>query len=88
VHTVELLEQATAIAQSLGFKIRQEWLDGAGGGHCQLGGQKWIFLDLSQDAAEHLDQVLAALAAEPGLAAAVQAHSPELAQLVNRRRAA
>jgi hypothetical protein len=88
MHTVALLEKAIAIAGSLGYQVRQEWLDGAGGGHCQLGGRKWIFLDLSQDAAEHLDRIIEALRSEPEWLAAVDSQAPELASLLRRRRAA
>ena len=47
MHTVELLEQACAIAEQLGYQTRQEWLGGTGGGTCEFGGRKWIFIDLA-----------------------------------------
>lgn len=62
MHTVELLEQALATAQGLGYRIRQEWIDCEGGsGICEFKGQKWIFLDLSLDPSEQLEIVLQAL---------------------------
>lgn len=64
MHTVELLESATKLAAQLGFKIRQEWLDG-GGGACELKGQRWLFVDLSLNTTEQLDQVLSALRGDP-----------------------
>lgn len=60
MHTVERLEVALAQAQKLGFQIRQEWLEN-GGGVCEFKGQQWLFLDLSQSAAEQLEQVREAL---------------------------
>jgi hypothetical protein len=67
MHTVELLEAAVTLATQLGFKVRQEWLDG-GGGACELKGQRWLFIDLSLNTAEQLDQVLSALRGEPSAA--------------------
>ena len=68
VHTVELLEHALEAARQLGMKVRPEWLSGAGGGGCEIKGQKWIFLDLGQSPLEQLDQVVQALRGEPALA--------------------
>jgi hypothetical protein len=67
MHTVELLEQAFAVAERLGYKIRQEWLGGAGGGACEFAGQKWIFVDLALNAIEQLDQVTDALQNDPAI---------------------
>ena len=68
MHTVELLEQALAAAERLGYGIRHEWLGGSGGGGCEFGGRKWIFVDLALNNVEQLEQVTAALKQEPGLA--------------------
>lgn len=68
MHTVELLEQSLAVAQRLGYSIRQEWLGGVGGGACEFGGKKWLFVDLSLNALEQLAQVTESLQDEPGLA--------------------
>jgi hypothetical protein len=67
MHTVELLEHALSVAEQLGYKIRQEWLGGTGGGACEFGGQKWLFVDLALNAPEQLDQVRGALLAEPAI---------------------
>lgn len=67
MHTVELLEQALAVAQRLGYGVRHEWLGGSGGGYCEFGGGKWIFVDLALSAVEQLDQVAAVLKQDPSL---------------------
>jgi hypothetical protein len=67
MHTVELLERAIQFAERLGYRIRQEWLGGTGGGGCEFGGQKWIFIDLASDAVEQLQQVTDALRADQSL---------------------
>ena len=67
MHTVELLEQTLRVAERLGYQIRQEWLGGGGGGACEFGGRKWIFVDLSLNAVEQLDQVTQALQDDPGV---------------------
>ena len=67
MHTVELLEQCCEVARQLGYQIRHEWLGGSGGGACEFGGRKWIFVDLALNADEQLVQVTAVLQQEPGL---------------------
>lgn len=85
MNTVDLLEQALAVAGRLGYRIRQEWLDGAGGA-CVLAGQKWLFIDLSLDTAEQLQLVLDALSDDAALAGADL--PPDLAVRLERRKAA
>ena len=69
MHTVELLEQAVTAARSIGYRVRQEWLGGGGGGVCEIAGQKWIFIDLALNATEQLDEVLEGLQADPAMQA-------------------
>ena len=68
MHTVELLEHALDAAQRLGYRIRQEWLGGNGGGGCEIQGQRWLFLDVGQGPLDQLEQTAEALRGEPGLA--------------------
>lgn len=58
MHTVELLEEAIAVAIRSGYKIRQDWFGGNAAGACEFKGQKWIFIDLSLGPREQLEQVL------------------------------
>ena len=67
MRTLELLEQALAIAEKMGYRIRHEWLGGAGGGACEFAGQRWIFVDLALQADEQLEQVTAALKSDPAI---------------------
>jgi hypothetical protein len=84
--TVELLEQALALAKRLGYVVRQEWLGGSGGGACEVKGQKLLFLDLAQSPLDHLDQVVDMLRRE---AEAGNLPLPQpLQDLLKRRRAA
>ena len=69
MHTVELLQEAIALAQRVGYQMRQEWLGGSGGGGCEIKGKKWIFLDLALGPADQLEQVLETLRREPSLLA-------------------
>lgn len=86
MHTVDLLEQALALAKRLGYQVRQEWLDECGGGTCEYGGRKWLFVDLSLSTTEQLSQVVDALRHDPQLAAA---HPPAaLSRLLDAERAA
>jgi hypothetical protein len=65
MHTIELIEAGLALAKRLGYKIRQEWLGGAGGGGCELKGRKIFFLDLALTPEEQLDQLLDTLRRDP-----------------------
>ena len=64
MHTVELLEEAIGLAERTGYKVRQEWLSGSGGG-CEVEGQKWIFLDLAAGPLDQLEQIVEALRRDP-----------------------
>lgn len=86
MHTLDLLDRAIHTAKGLGYRVRREWLEGQGGGVCEIVGQRWIFLDLSLSPLEQLDQVLEALKSDPALdRVAVPA---EIDALLSRRRAA
>jgi hypothetical protein len=67
MHTIELLEQCCEVARTLGYQIRHEWLGGSGGGACEFGGRKWIFIDLALNADEQLIQISEALLRDPGI---------------------
>jgi len=67
-YSIELLDEALNVAKTLGYRIRQEWLDGQGGGLCEFGGKLWFFLDLSQTSTEQLASILEVLRDEPRLA--------------------
>ncbi|MCC7474319.1 MAG: hypothetical protein IT425_02895 [Pirellulales bacterium] len=76
--TVTILKEALDVARRLGYEVRQDWLDGNGGGHCLVRGRKWLLLDVAQSADEQLDIVAGALREEQGLERTI--HSPELAK--------
>ncbi len=86
MHTIEMLEQLTALAGQMGYVIRQEWLGGSGGGACEFGGRRYIFVDLALSALEQLEQVAAALRSDPSLALA-KAPLPVMQALGIRRAA-
>jgi hypothetical protein len=65
MHTVEILGYCLDLARRLGYEIRQDWLNGNGGGGCILRGRKILFLDLALGPAEQLDQVLDSLRHDP-----------------------
>jgi len=45
-----------------GIRVRFEWLDGDGGGICEIRGERWLFVDLAVAPQEQLQQSLATLA--------------------------
>jgi hypothetical protein len=54
---VARLERLIAGAKAEGIRVRSEWLAGEAGGACEIGGQPWIFVDLSLSVEEQLGQV-------------------------------
>ncbi len=86
MHTVELLDEALHVAERCGYRVRQEWLGGRGGGGCEIKGRKWLFLDLAFSPEEQLEVVLDALRRE-ALATSVPM-PPELRERLRGRRIA
>ena len=86
MHTADLLEEALKVAQTLGFNIRHVWLDGSGGGGCEIRGQRWIFVDLALSPSEQLAQVTEALEGLPE--STTLPIRPELRSLLKLRKSA
>lgn len=81
-----LLAEAIEVARKLEYQIREEDLEGAGGGHCSFAGKKWLLLDVTQSAREQLDDVADALRCEPTALSLIR--NPVLSEVVRPRRAA
>ncbi len=81
MHTAQLLSQAIDAARRLGYEVREDSLEGAGGGHCLIRGKKWLLLDMTQTYRDQLSDVLDALRVEPELGA-IEMH-PVLAKRLN-----
>jgi hypothetical protein len=62
-NVVQRLKQQLAEARATGFKVRLEMLDGEQATWCEIAGVPTLFVDLSQTAAEQLQQVEETLAA-------------------------
>jgi len=86
MHTVELLNEAIALAERVGYRVRQEWLGGKGGGGCELKGRKLLFLDLALPPEDQLGQVVDALRREPNVIALPMHH--KLRDLLKLRKSA
>ena len=56
-----------ATAERMGYKVRQEWLGGSGGGGCEIAGRKAIFVDLALSPVDKLDQLLQAMRDDPAI---------------------
>ena len=86
MHTADLLDHALRAAEGLGYKIRQEWLGGSGGGDCEIQGQKWIFIDLALSPPDQLQLVVEVLRREPR--ATTLDLTPALKRLIPEKKAA
>jgi hypothetical protein len=58
---VAKLEQLIQQASQRGFEVRYEDLGGRGGGVCEFGGKRWLFIDLAVSAEESWEALHAAL---------------------------
>ena len=67
MHAAKLLAEAVALARQLGYQIREDDLEGAGGGHCTYGQKKWLLLDVTQSSDEQLRDAVDALRDEPNV---------------------
>ena len=68
MRTLELLDYLIELARRLGYEIREEWLDGSGGGACVLKGQKFLFVDQSLPPSERVEQIARSLRGTDALA--------------------
>jgi hypothetical protein len=68
------LGAAIALAEQVGYRVRQEWLDGSGGGDCVVRGQKLIFLDLAVGPLDQLELVIDVLRRDPAVVSASMPH--------------
>ena len=82
--TTTQLDSILRLFEQLGVEIRQERLDGGGGGLCWIRGRRVVFVDLDADAATRLDRCVEALAAVPEAAAVYI--SPGLRERMERLR--
>lgn len=67
MNIAQLLSHAIELSRRQGYQVREEALEGAGGGHCLIRGKKCLLLDLTQTYQEQLNDVLDALRSEPHL---------------------
>ena len=54
MNPVDQLEKTLEIVRSIGYEVHYDWFGGTGGGACQLGNRKCLFLDLAMNAEDHL----------------------------------
>ena len=85
MHTVDLLDEALAVAEQLGFGVRHEWMGGTGGA-CEIAGKPWLFIDLSLTTDEQLDLVIESIKDHQGIH--LLPLSPAMCHLTGVRRAA
>jgi hypothetical protein len=86
MQTANLLAEAAELARRLDYTLREEYLDGAGGGHCFFGGRKWLLLDVTQSVDEQLSVITDALRIDDAVWRLPV--SPQLALMLKRSLAA
>ena len=57
----DLLTEATGVASQLGYTVSHDWLEGCGGGRCEVAGEKWILLDFNMSKQDQIRQILLAI---------------------------
>jgi hypothetical protein len=86
MHTVDLLQQVLALAKQLGYTVRMEDLGGEGGGICEFGGKRWLFVDLAASTIDQLRRSCDALRLDPQLASVTL--TPHVEEVFSTERAA
>jgi len=61
MHTVDLLDEALALAERNGFSVRRQWLAEGLGGMCRIGEQRVLFVNLAASTDEQLGHAVVAL---------------------------
>lgn len=84
--TAKMLAEAVQLARDAGYVIREDHLDGAGGGHCRIHDVKWLLLDVTQPLEEQLNDAVDALRQESLWRK--RGVSPDLADLLGMSKAA
>lgn len=64
MNILEQINQLTQRATNAGYQIRYEHFGGSGGGICEFGGKKVLFLDLALSAMEQLEMLKTTLSKE------------------------
>ncbi len=67
MNTISQIERLTRLAETMGYEVRYEDLGGAGGGRVEFGKRRCLFVDLSLNSIEQLEQIRAALNEDPSL---------------------
>lgn len=57
----DLLTEVTGVASNLGYTVSHDWLEGCGGGRCEVAGEKWILLDFNMSKQDQVRQILLAI---------------------------
>ena len=86
MHTVELIEEVVSLANRAGYRVRTEWLDGIGGGGCEINGRKVIFIDLALGPVDQLAQLVETLRGDPAIGSLPMPH--QLRELLEVRKSA
>lgn len=63
--TVDQVDAWTEVAQALGYTVRYDHFGGVGGGVCEFGGSRVLFLDVSLSSVEQLEQLEKSIGADP-----------------------
>ena len=67
MRSVEKLERLVALAEKMGYRMRYEPLATTGGGVCEYGGNRWLFMDLDMSVEDRLGLITDALTSDPSL---------------------
>ena len=66
-NAVEALELLLEVSGQLGYDVRYECLGGTTSASCEIAGKKIMFVDLTLNPVEQLDQIATALRADPSI---------------------
>lgn len=65
MNTIAQLDRWIEIARQQNYEVRFDWFGGTGGGVCELGSRKYLFIDLALTSIEQLELVRSTIENDP-----------------------
>jgi hypothetical protein len=79
LNPVQQMDVLVELAKDMGYEVRYEMLCGTGGGICEIGRRRCLFVDLSQNALDQLESISQTLSSDPQIALYIMSQQQEIA---------
>ena len=79
MNAVRQMDVLIELAKDMGYEVRYEMLCGTGGGICEIGTRRCLFVDLSQSPIDQLESISKSLSSDPQVALYIMSQQQETA---------